>query len=226
MTNRNREHDLLTPRLIAAGCRVTTGEESNVKPDITIEARDATDNKVFDLHSRGGIGYIFHVKITNRAYRSLFISAFIFRPLWEDPDFTWLQDIRKYQPESEEYRHPGGRVFRREDVLNHCTGKLGKLNPGEPKEGFLLAWSIHKIPADYLHGTRIPAEIAIIDHFGRPHVTEIEVSVDRSAKIKTVAANRPATGGLFDGKIAASDPPYNWPEFRKAPPVDKELVII
>src|SRR5438552_1683470 len=226
MKNRNRENDLLTRRLIAAGCRVTMGEESNVEPDITIEPRDATDNKVFDLHSRGGIGYIFHVKITNRAYRSLFISAFIFRPLWEDPDFTWLQDIRKYQPESEEYRHPGGRVFRREEVLNHCTGELGKLNPGEPKEGYLLACSIHKIPANYPHGTRIPAEIAIIDHFGRPHVTEIELLVDRSAKLNTVAANRPANGGLFDGKIAASNPPNNWAEFRKAPLFDKELLII
>ena len=117
MKNRNREHDLLTWRLIAAGCRVTTGEEAYVEPDITIEARDPTDNQVFDLHPRGGIGYIFHVKITNRAYRSLFISDFMCRTLWEDPHFTWLQDIRQYRPESEEYRHPGGR---------HAIGKRVK----------------------------------------------------------------------------------------------------
>ena len=226
MKNRNREHDLLTRRLIAAGCRVTMGEDSNVEPDITIEPRDAKDNKVFDLHSRGGIGYIFHVKITNRAYRSLFISDFKCRLLWDDPHFTWLLDIRKYRSESEEYRHPGGRVFRRDEVLNHCTGKLGKLNPFEPKEGYLLAWSIHKIPANYLHGTRIPAEVAIIDHFGRPHVTEIELLVDRSAKLNTVAANRPANGGLFDGKVAASNLPCNWEEYRKDSPFRKELPII
>lgn len=225
MTNRNREHDLLTRRLIAAGCRVTTGEEANVEPDITIEAHDATDNKVFDLHSRGGIGYIFHLKITNRAYRSLFISDFMFRTLWKDPHFTWLKDIKQYRPKSEEYRHPGGRVFRREEVLNHCTGELGKLNPGKPKEGYLLAWSIHKIPADYLHGTRIPAEIAIIDHFGRPHATEIELCVDRSAKLKTVTRKGSANGGLFDGKVAASNPPYNWEEYRKDPPFGKQLPI-
>ena len=125
MKNRNRENDLLTRRLIAAGCRVTMGEESNVEPDITIEPRDAKDNKVFDLHSRGGIGDIFHVKITNRAYRSLFISDFKCRLLWDDPHFTWLLDIRKYRSESEEYRHPGGRVFRRDEVLLY-EGLLGK----------------------------------------------------------------------------------------------------
>jgi len=83
-------------------------------------------------------------------------------------------------------------------VLNHRTGRSGIINPGDTLEGILLAFSIfRRVPNDYLAGSMIPAELLILDQYGRQHVSQIAVEVDRTATMKPLKLTRRPGQGLY-----------------------------
>jgi hypothetical protein len=91
-----------------------------------------------------------------------------------------------------------GRKIPYESVLNHRIRKM-ELEPENCYEGVLLAWSIWtRISTDYLHGETFPMDIALIDQFGRSHLSVIEVRVDRSATIRMPDFTKTGTG-LYGG---------------------------
>jgi hypothetical protein len=105
-------------------------------------------------------------------------------PPWKDANFTWLGDPRLYTPDQKAYAMKSGRKIPYESVLNHRIRKM-ELEPGNCYEGMLLAWSIWtRISTDYLHRETFPMPIALIDQYRRPHLSIIEVRVDRSATIR------------------------------------------
>jgi hypothetical protein len=70
-----------------------------------------------------------------------------------------------------------------------------ELEPGNCYEGMLLAWSIWtRISTDFLHRETFPMRIALIDQFGRSHLSVIEVRVDRSATIRMPDFTKKGTG--------------------------------
>jgi hypothetical protein len=70
-----------------------------------------------------------------------------------------------------------------------------ELEPGNCYEGMLLAWSIWtRISTDYLHRETFLMRIALIDQFGRSHLSAIEVRVDRSATIRMPDFTKKGTG--------------------------------
>src|SRR5436853_544476 len=70
------------------------------------------------------------------------------------------------------------------DRPNHPVGERGILDPGKSIEGILLAYTMHQeIPKYYFHDWSVPAQLSIIDQFGRRHVSFIDISVDRTANI-------------------------------------------
>jgi hypothetical protein len=65
-------------------------------------------------------------------------------------------------------------------------------------EGILLAFRCERHPEECLAGPVIPAELSIVDQYGRPHVSEIEVTVDRTAIINPLKLAGRQRRGLFD----------------------------
>jgi hypothetical protein len=169
-------------RLLAVGCPIPTDNPFNPPPGLVVEVRNPERTRAFDF--RASTEYIFDVRISNNSYAPLKIENLKCRSPWKDSNFTWLGDARRYAPQRKTYRMPGGRRIPYESVLNHCIGER-TLEPGESLEGTLLAWSIFtRIPEEYLHDETCRVRIALLDHYGRSHVSIVEVQVDRSATMR------------------------------------------
>ena len=184
-------------RLLAAGCPVPAENHSTGAPGLVVEVHKPERTQAFDF--RSSTEYILVVRITNNSYARLKMKTLEGYPLWEDENFTWLGDCRRYRPEKKAYRMPSGREIPYESVLNHCIREM-ELAPGESREGILLAWSMDtRIPTDYLHDETFPMRIALVDQFGRSHVSVIEVRVDRSATMRMPDLTKAYGGGLYAG---------------------------
>jgi hypothetical protein len=172
--------------------------------DLTIAVSKSELAVAYDR--RASSEYVFPVRITNHSYAHLEVCKFRAGMPWKRRLFL-LADTQPYSPEMEGYRLESGRTFPRMEVLNHRMGECGGLGPGESMEGVLLGLQIFcRIPFDYLHGTIVPAEISVVDQFGRRHGSEIEVRIDRSATMRPLI-RRPRGTSLFED---ADAPPVDF----------------
>ncbi len=101
-----------------------------------------------------------------------------------------------------------------------------EIEPGESREGILLAWSMDtRIPTDYRHDETVPMRIALLDQFGRSHASVIEVRVDRSATMRMPALTKAYGGGLYaDGEQEIRRDPILGSAPTKKPASDHHLV--
>ena len=179
-------------RLLAVGCPVPAENHSSRAPELVVEVRKPERTEAFDF--RFSTEFIFDVKISNHSFALLRVEDLRGLPPWKDKNFTWLGDPRLYTPDQKAYAMESGRKIPYESVLNHRIRKM-ELEPGDCYEGMLLAWSIWtRISTDYLHGETFPMRIALIDQFGRSHLSVIEVRVDRSATIRMPDFSKKGSG--------------------------------
>jgi len=198
---REAESRALMRRLRAAGCPVPA-EDDCPRPDLTVAVNSSQQTRAYDF--RTSTEYVFVVRITNQSYARLEIQRYKLRLPWPVPNPIWLSDPRVHLPEAQVYRLPSGREFPYDQVLNHRMGKLGTLEPGEAREGVLLAFSIlRRISDEYLHGTPFEAELSVFDQYGRRHRSLIEMVADRTATINLEVMKRPRGKGLCDDWLEA-----------------------
>jgi hypothetical protein len=165
------------------------------QPDLTIEVSRPQVTVAYDM--RAGAEYVFGVRITNQSYSVLMLQEVRCCFPWR-AEVIFPGDPRRYRPECENYRLESGRKFRCEDVLNHRVRENGSLEPGESFEGILLAYTMfNHISSDYLHGETAMARVWIIDQHCRKHRADLEISIDRSATIRSFKP-RPRGQGLFE----------------------------
>jgi hypothetical protein len=195
-TDRNTAHPAIAGRLRAAGCPMPFREKNERPVDLTIEVNRPELTKSYAI--RAGAEYVFAVRITNHAYRPLVLQHFAGRMDWP-ADLIFPVDPHIYLPETQVYRLESGRKFPYAAVLNHHVGERGILDPGKSIEGILLAYTMHQeIPKYYFHDWSVPAQLSIIDQFGRRHVSFIDISVDRTANIRSGMLMPRPRKGLFD----------------------------
>jgi hypothetical protein len=65
-------------------------------------------------------------------------------------------------------------------------------------EGILLAYRCQPYPEECLAGPVILVDLSIVDQYGREHVSEIEVTVDRTAIINSMPRSSRQGRGLYD----------------------------
>jgi hypothetical protein len=196
MKKKNAVDQTLIRRLRAAGCPMPGDWEDDPQPDLTIAVSRPEVTRAHCM--RGWVEYVFAILIRNLSYEGLKVEKFDCCFDWPTR-LTWLGDPRIYSPEKQVYRLPGsGREFPYEMVLNHRTGRLGNINPGETLEGICLAFrECRGLPDECFVGSVIQAELSIVDQHGREHVSEIKVEVDLTATITPRMLMRRPGQGLY-----------------------------
>ena len=198
MKNKNAVDQTLIRSLRAAGCPMPGDCEDDPMPGLAIVVSRPEITKAYVLHS--WVEYLFAVRISNDSFALLEVQQF-------ECHLPWLtrlvgpMDPRIRQSEKQTYRLPGsGREFHYKRVLNHRTGRAGRINPGDSLEGILLAFRrCQRFPDECLASDPvIPAELSIVDQFGREHFSEIEVMVDRTAIIHSLKLIGRQGRGLYD----------------------------
>lgn len=187
----------LTRRLRAAGVPIPVDLPSESPRDLIIEVARPEMSVAYDVR-RGGIEFVFAVRITNRSYARLTVERFRASLPWAS-EILWRGDPRISSPEKTVYRLENGRGFSCQKILNYSIVRAGMLEPGGCLEGFLLGYTLFdRIPYDYMHGDKASADLCAVDQFDRPHWARIEMLIDRAATMRPV---RPAGSGstLFDG---------------------------
>jgi hypothetical protein len=199
MTHR-RDPKVVNPvvlrRLRAAGCPLPTDDEQAQMADVTIEISRPELTRCYAL--RAGAEYVFGIRITNHSYGSLQLQRFAGCVDWH-ARLLWPIDPRIQMTDTKVYRLESGRKFPCADVLNHRVSERGIIEAGESMEGILLAYSmLHRVPKYYLHDSLVPAQLSVIDQYGRRHVSVIEILIDRTASIRPGTLIQPSRKGLFD----------------------------
>ena len=193
MKNRNLPvEDARIRRLLAVGCPVPAEDHISRAPDLIVEVRNPERTEALDF--RFSTEYILDLRIKNTSFGRLRVEDIEAFPPWKDKNFTWLGDPRLYTPDQKAYVMESGRKIPYDSVLNHRIRKM-ELEAGDCYEGMLLAWSIWtRVSTDYLHRETFPMRVALIDQFGRSHLSFIEVRVDRSATIRMPDFTKKGTG--------------------------------
>jgi len=188
-------HDNLVPRLLAAGCPMPLANVSESRRDVIIKVIKPEITIAYDRKS--GTEYVFGVQVRNVSYSVIEPRRYGARIYWR-ASLHWLVDPRIYTPQTKVYRLDGSkREFPCSEVLNHRTGRNGRLGPGQSMEGVLLAFAMSdRIPPYCLHGTIAPARLFVEDQFGRKHWSEIDLSIDRRATMKPLVLG-PRPTSLF-----------------------------
>src|SRR5579863_505341 len=175
----------LRRRLQAAGCPIPADLPSQPHGDLIIEVSQPEMSVAYDV-CRGGIEFVFALRITNRSYTRLTVERFRASLPWPGV-VLWRGDPRIDSPEKRVYRLENGREFSCETVLNYRTRELRMLEPGGCLEGFLLGYTLFdRIPCDYIQGEKASADLCVMDQFGRPHGAEIEMLIDRAANARPI----------------------------------------
>lgn len=188
----------LIRRLRAVGCPMPSDRTEEQPCELKAEVTKSEITVSYDR--RGGTECVFGIRLTNVSYARLDVHRFRGH-LPGLPGLTFLGDCRAYSPEAEYYRLESGRRFPYDDVINHCVGEKGALEPGAHLEGVLLAYTMFQhIPAEYVHRDTAIATIFVEDQFGRKHRSEVEISVDRSATMRLLVPN-PRPEPLFEERI-------------------------
>ncbi len=197
MKDKNAVDQTLIRRLRVAGCPMPEDCEDDPMPGLAIVVSRPEITKAYVLHS--WVEYVFAVRISNDSYGPLEIQKFKCQLPWPTR-LIGRMDPRIRQPEKQAYRLPGsGREFPYERVLNHRSGRVGSINPGDSLEGILLAFRrCQRFPDECFAGSVIPAELSIVDQYGWKHFSQIEVRVDRTAIINSLKLARRQGRGLYD----------------------------
>jgi hypothetical protein len=196
MKDKNAIDQTLIRRLRAAGCPLPEDCEDDPMPGLVAVVSRPEETSAYVM--RGWAEYFLALQITNHSYDCLEVQKFECNSYWPTRVIGPLSP-RISGPEKPAYRLPGsGKTFPYESVLNHRTGGAGRINPGDSVEGILLAFrSCQAYPEECLAGTVIPVDLSIVDQYGRPHVSEIEVTVDRTAVINSLKRSRRQGRGLY-----------------------------
>lgn len=184
--DRNGEFVAFARRLRSAGCPLEFDEDglgSGPQGLSTIQIDNPPENFIFDLDS-GGAGYILHIVVCNDLARSVRIEQFRLEPPWEDPGFRWLDDPYTSVPRRDVYSVPGTPLcFERAAVLNHRTGRKGKVLPLDSVDGLLLAVGPRPIPDHYALGFKLRTTLSIVDGRGKTYRSKVWLWGQRSLKL-------------------------------------------
>ena len=195
MKRDNSAEVTLTRRLRAAGCPIPADDHSEPQPDLMIEDARPELTVAYDLH-RGGIEFLFALRIANLSYARLTLERFSASLPWASV-VQWRGDPRIGSPEKTTYRLENGRNLPCEKILNCRIGEA--LEPGGCVDGFLLGYTLFdRIPCDYVHGSKESVDLCVFDQFERAHRAEIEILIDRAATMRPIRPAR-SRSSLFDG---------------------------
>jgi hypothetical protein len=193
MNNKNAVDPILIRRLQEAGCPIPENCEDDPMPSLVAVVSRPEITRAYVM--RGWAEYVLALQITNQSYDCLEVQEF-------ECDSPWPLQVgpRICGPEKRAYYLLGsGRTFPYESVLNHRTGRAGLINPGGSMEGILLAFRCHPYPEEcFAVDLVIPVELSIVDQHGRPHVSELKVTVDRTAIINSMPQSSCQGRGLYD----------------------------
>ena len=193
MKNKNAVDPILIRRLRGAGCPMPEDCEDDLMPGLVAIVSRPEITRAYVM--RGWAEYVLAVRITNHTYDCLEVQKFECHSHWP----IRVVGPRICGPEKRAYRLLGsGRTFPYESVLNHRTGRAGLINPGDSIEGILLAFRCQRCPEECRSDLVIAAELSMMDQYGRPHVSEIEVTVDRTAIINSLKLAGRQGRGLYD----------------------------
>lgn len=194
MKNKKAVDQILIRRLREAGCPMPADCEDDPMPGLVIAVSRPEITRVYAMH--GWAEYVLALRITNHSYDCLEVQKFECDSYWSTR-LIGPMDPGIFRPEKREYRLQGsGRTFRYESVLNHRTGRAGRINPGDSMDGILLSFRCQRHPEECFVPV-IPVELSIEDQYGRQHISEIEVTVDRTAIINSIETRRQGRG-LYD----------------------------
>jgi hypothetical protein len=194
MKNENAVDPILIRRLRAAGCPTPEDCEDDPMPGLVAVVSRPEITRAYVM--RGWAEYVLALQITNHSYDCLEVQKFECNSYWSTR-LIGRPGPRICGPGKPAYRMPGsGRTFPYESVLNH---RRGGINPGDSMEGILLAFRCYQpYPEECFSVPVIPVDVSIVDQHGRPHVSEIEVTVDRTAIINSLKLAGRQGRGLFD----------------------------
>lgn len=188
MKNKNTVDPILIRRLQEADCPMPEDCEDERMPCLVAVVSGPEITRAYVM--RGWAEYVVALRITNHSYDCLEVQKFECDSYWPIRLIGGISGNEKPA-----YRLPGsGRTFLYESVLNHRTGRAGRINPGDSMEGILLAFRRQLFPEECLVRPVIPMDLSIVDQDGRHHVSEIEVTVDRTAIINPMTPRGNRTG--------------------------------
>lgn len=136
----------------------------------------------FDLKCEGS-GYMVNMRIT--ITQEAFAIADIFLKLpWTDNGLSLIADPLVSGARYESYWFPGNNTlaFEREAVINHFVNVQRRLPRGKTIEGLLLWVGSEPIPGAFVHGTRFPASVIVLDQYDNPYPSEVSFWANRSER--------------------------------------------
>lgn len=160
------------------------------------------ENSIFDPDCGSGTGCILdlHIAVDRRAFS---IWGWELDLPWKDPNFQWLPEPRGSKFPENMYQIPGckGLEYPPGVVINHRH----LLQRGHILEGLLLGHSFAPIPDSYHHGANIDARLVIIDEMGLSFSTQVELWVNRIARIDRKPAKPKTRQPIFEKQDWAED---------------------
>jgi hypothetical protein len=198
MYSRLRAPDL-TRELIDAGILSGEAQDAATSPaptDVLIrQVGGVVESSAFDLDCGHGTGYILPLHVAVDLPRFKIYGWRLDLP-WEDPQFHWLTDPLEYSSGEAMYQFSPTLKYSRAEVINHRH----VLQRGRGLEGLLLGLGFESVPDLYRHGSTVNAHLLLIDEMNREFPTEVQLWVDRSARIdrKPTKATAKKRGKLFD----------------------------
>jgi hypothetical protein len=193
------DHLALARRIRAAGCPIHIEEDDGDARSIpsdglrVYQTGGLIESTAIDCS--GGTAFIIHLVITINL-PNFAISAFGLEPPWRKEFFSWLEDPLEIDGTSRCYRFGvrGLPEFERRHVINHCADVRRTYSSGQSLKGFLLGFGYDPIPAEFRHGTMIPAFVVAYDQNWREYRSPVELWADRS-RVRSRVSRK---GGLLD----------------------------
>ncbi len=185
MKDKTIDHLALARRIRAAGCPIHIAEDDGEARRIpsdglrVYQTGGLIESSAIDCS--GGTAFIIQLVITINL-SGFAISAFDIEPPWRKEFFYWLEDPLQIDGSSRCYRFgvKDFPMFERSRVLNHCADVQRTYSLGQSLKGFLLGFGFDPIPAEFRHGTMIPAFVIVYDQNWREYRSPVELWADRS----------------------------------------------
>jgi hypothetical protein len=132
--------------------------------------------------------------LRNNAKRPIDVQGFQIRTPWGLPKVSLLPAPMKSSARYPHYCFPEpGPYYEREFVLNRLfVRRMSRMNPGEEREGVLVASSEEMIPVDVPHMARIIATLVIFDSRGNAFSAQFRLLVTRSERLDRRCAHATA----------------------------------
>lgn len=172
--------------------------DSRPHDKIRLEVLGGTpETSVFDLDP-GFTGFRIWLSLTVHQV-PLAIAEFYVNVPWPIRNIEWLHGSAK----DPFYQFPGrqGDQFPSDSVVNHHAAATRLLRRGTVIEGYLLGYGSDPIPPKFRHGALVPGNVGIIDQFGMQHSVEVDLWMDRSAKLASASRVQPPRKSLFSERV-------------------------